>query len=225
MNVHRSADTEGLARAAADHLTRACHAAVQARGQFLLALSGGSTPWKMLAVWANADVPWQHVHLFQVDERVAPGGHQDRNWTHLTDSLLDGLPSGVEIPVGNLHPMPVNEVDGPSRYENTLREWAGETPVLDLVQLGMGSDGHTASLIPEDPALDVAYQDVAWCGEYQGRKRMTFTFPCLDRAKERLWLIAGESKRDMLDRLLQADQGIPAGRVRREAAVVFTDLQ
>jgi 6-phosphogluconolactonase len=215
-------DSNAVARRAAEHIASAAREAVQARGRFSLAVSGGSTPWIMLRHLADEDVPWPRVHLFQVDERVAPAGSPDRNWTHLAESLL----ARVSLTPEQLHPMPVEAsdlADGVANYTSDLAAWAGSPPVLDLVHLGLGTDGHTASLVPGDPALAIADRDVALAGPYQGHRRMTLTYPLLNRARQILWLVTGESKREMLSRLLAADPTIPAGRIRREGSLVLAD--
>jgi 6-phosphogluconolactonase len=175
----------------------------------------------MLRALAEDEIPWSRVHLFQVDERVAPAGHADRNWTHVRECL-----GRVESPAGHLHPMPVEEADleaAAARYARELAAMAGEPPVLDLVHLGLGPDGHTASLVPGDPVLEVADANVATSGIYQGRRRMTLTFPALDRSRRVLWLATGGEKTAMLARLRAGDASIPAGRVRRERAIVIAD--
>jgi 6-phosphogluconolactonase len=210
------------AHAGAAMIAAEARAAISQRGRFFLALSGGSSPLKMFAALANEDVLWGKVHLFQVDERIAPAGHQDRNLTHLEAVLL----RHITVPGGNQHPMPVESDDLDAAtldYANQMRELAGSPPVLDLAHLGMGSDGHTASLIPSDPVLEMDDRDVAVTRLYQGRRRMTLTYPVLHRARRIIWLVAGESKRQMLERLLEHDAGIPAGRVRHDNAVVFVD--
>jgi len=158
----------------------------------------------------------------QVDERVAPVGDPERNLTHLRESLLAHAPLRPD----RVHAMPVEERDldgAAARYAETLREIAGAPPVLDLVHLGLGADGHTASLVPGDPVLEVDDADVALAGPYQGRRRMTLTYPMLDRARRVLWLVTGAEKAEMLVRLLDGDRSIPAGRVRRERALVLAD--
>ncbi len=187
------------------------------RGRFALAVSGGSTPMRMLRALTLEDVPWDRVDLLQVDERVAPDGAADRNLTALRESL----PAPARV-----HPMPVERGDleaAAKRYAETLASVAGSPPVLDLVHLGLGDDGHTASLVPGDPVLDVRDREVAISGPYQGRRRMTLTYPALDRARQVLWLVTGEGKAAMLARLHAGDAAIPAGRVRAARATVFAD--
>jgi 6-phosphogluconolactonase len=113
--------------------------------------------------------------------------------------------------------------EGVARYAQTLVDIAGSPPVIDLVHLGLGPDGHTASLVPGDAVLGVTDADVALTGVYQGRRRMTLTYPALNRARRVLWLITGEDKATMLVRLRRGDPGIPAGRVRQEHAIVIAD--
>ncbi|MEM7199194.1 MAG: 6-phosphogluconolactonase [Planctomycetota bacterium] len=218
LQVHPDGAT--LAAAAADWLTAQATIAVAARGRFAIALSGGNTPWAMLEQWARCPVPWDGVHIFQVDERDAPAGDEQRNWTHIERVLLQ--PSGV--PKANQHPMPVGHDDADQRYADTLAESCGDPPLLDVVQLGLGSDGHTASLVPGDPALDVDDREVAWtASEYAGTRRLTLTYPCLARARAVLWLVSGAAKAPMVQRLCAGDQSIPAGRVATNRAHLFLD--
>jgi len=213
-----------VARRAAEIIAGQARAAVAARGVFLLATSGGTTPWRMLRLLAELDVPWSFVQLFQVDERVAPAGHPDRNLTQLEQSLLARVP----LPPGHFHAMPVEEADlerAAARYAATLREIAGDPPVLDLVHLGLGDDGHTASLVPGDAALDVVDADVAVTGSYQGRRRMTLTFPLLDRARRLLWVVTGSRKKEALARLRRGDRSSPAARLRTGAAWLLADSE
>jgi 6-phosphogluconolactonase len=222
MHIEILADAAAVARAAAALVAADARAAVAARGRFVVAVSGGHTPWQMLRDLATEEVPWAAVHVVQVDERVAPAGDPDRNLTHLTDSLLSHAPLRPE----QIHAMPVNDADlpaAPLRYAQALREVAGEPPVLDLAHLGLGPDGHTASLVPGDPVLDVTEADVALAGPYQGRRRMTLTYPILNRSRRILWLVTGAEKADMLRRLRDADPGIPAGRVRQDQATILAD--
>ena len=222
MKIEVLAYAEAVAQAGAAFIAAEARAAVAARGRFSVAVSGGRTPWQMLRALAGQQVPWEGVHVFQVDERVAPAGHPDRNLTHLRQSL----PAQVPLPPAQVYAMPVEEGDLPAaavRYARTLREVAGDPPVLDLVHLGLGPDGHTASLVPGDPVLNVTDADVGLTGEYQGRRRMTLTYPVLDRARCILWVVTGSEKGHMLARLRAGDGSIPAGRVRREQALVLAD--
>ena len=215
-------DVESVAHHAAEVIAGEARAAVQARGLFTVAISGGRTPWLMLRALSSLDVPWKNVHVLQVDERIAPAGHTDRNLTHLAASLRVPEQRGQE----QINAMPVESFDleeAAARYARALVEVAGSPPVLDLVHLGLGSDGHTASLVPGDPVLDVTDADVAVTSVYQGRRRMTLTYPAIDRARHVLWLITGEDKAAMLVRLLRADPTIPAGRVRQDHAIVLAD--
>ncbi len=222
MKVEVFPDVDAVARAGADFIAADARAAVAARGRFTLAVSGGHTPWKMLRLLAQKDVPWSGLHLFQVDERVAPAGDPDRNLTHLQETLLRTVP----LPPAQLHAMPV-EAPGlaaaAAHYAGTLAAVAGTPPVLDLVHLGLGPDGHTASLVPGDKSLEVTETDVTVAGPYQGRLRMTLTYPVLDRARKVLWLVTGADKVEMLRRLRAGDRTIPAGRVRSERALLLAD--
>ncbi len=211
-----------VARKAAAFIAAEARAAAAARGHFLMAVSGGHTPWVMLRALSSEDVPWPAVHVIQVDERVAPAGHTDRNLTHLRESLLEHAP----LPPAQIHDMPVESPDlesAAAQYGATLRRIGGSPPVLDVVHLGLGPDGHTASLVPGDPVLDVKDKDVAVTGVYQNRRRMTLTYPILDRSRRILWVVTGAEKTPMLNRLLAGDESIPAGRVCRENAMVLAD--
>jgi 6-phosphogluconolactonase len=215
-------DAAAVARAAAATIAADARAAVAARGRFLMAVSGGHTPWIMLRALAAEEVPWKSVHVVQVDERVAPAGDPDRNLLHLRESLLEHAPLRPE----QVHGMPVDWPDldaATAQYEGVLRGIAGSPPLLDLVHLGLGPDGHTASLVPGDPVVDVTDRDVAMTGVYKGRRRMTLTYPALNRARRVLWVVTGSEKTTMLRRLRDGDQSIPAGRIRREEALVLAD--
>ena len=219
MTVETLADAEAVARHAAELIAGDARAAVTARGRFTLALSGGRTPWMMLRALDRLDVPWGQVHVLQVDERLAPPGDPDRNLTLLQQSL------GAAGTAATIHAMPVESVDpvvAAAAYAETLVAVAGLPPTIDLVHLGLGTDGHTASLVPGDPVLEAA-TEVALTGVYQGRRRMTLTYPVLNRARRVLWLVTGGDKAEMLIRLRRGDRGIPAGRVRQDHAVVLAD--
>ncbi len=222
MKIDVLADADSVARAAASMIAEKARSGVAARGRFIMAVSGGRTPWMMLRALSNQDMPWEKVHVVQVDERVAPAGHPDRNLTQLRDSLLTRAP----LPMDHIYAMPVEAADleaAAAQYAAKLQEIAGSPPVLDLAHLGLGSDGHTASLIPGDPVLKVAEADVALTGLYQGRRRMTLTYPILNRSRCILWLVTGSEKAGMLARLRDGDLSIPAGLVHREQAIVLAD--
>lgn len=216
-------DPGAVAIRAAERIAQVAREAVAERGRCALAVSGGTTPWRAFRALAEEDVPWGHVHLFQVDERVAPSGDPERNGFHLKEALTDR----IAIPSANVHFMPVEEGDldeGARRYEAILREIAGTPPVLDLVQLGLGEDGHTASLFPGDAALQVIDADVAVTGFHKEWRRMTLTFPAIDRARCILWLVTGAGKANALARLRAGDRSIPAGRVRSDRALLLADV-
>lgn len=222
MRIEALADADAVARAGAALTAAEARTAVAARGRFIVAFSGGHTPWQMLRALADEEVPWPVVHVVQVDERVAPAGDPDRNLTHLRESLLAHCPLRPE----QIHPMPVEAADleaASRRYALTLEDIAGAPAVLDLAHLGLGPDGHTASLVPGDPVLDVTDADVALTGVYQGRRRMTLTYPALNRARRIVWLITGREKADMLERLCRGDRSIPAGRIDQHQALVLAD--
>jgi 6-phosphogluconolactonase len=222
MKLEVFADAAAVAQQAAERIAAAARQAVAERGKFVMAVSGGRTPWQMLRALADEDVPWEHVHVVQVDERVAPPGDADRNLTHLTESLLSHSPLRRE----QIHAMPVELSDlnaAADQYTATLQQLAGTPPVLDLIHLGLGPDGHTASLVPGDPVLEVEDADVTLTQEYQGRRRMTLTYPVIDRARQVLWLVTGSDKREPLARLLKGDPSIPAGRVEQARAEIIAD--
>jgi 6-phosphogluconolactonase len=209
------ADEKAAARRAAELIAEAGSAAAAARGPFEMAMSGGRSPWAMLAILGELEqMPWSQTELFQVDERIAAPGSEDRNLTHMVLGLsMEHQPA--------LRPMPVTQRD----LEAAAREYESSLPErLDLVHLGLGPDGHTASLVPGDPVLEVRDRRVALtAGEYQGYRRMTLTYPALDAARRILWLVTGADKRDPLAKLLAGDPSIPAGRVQNDDMIVVAD--
>ena len=222
MKIETFADAQTVAEEAARFIAGEARSAIAERGRFVFAVSGGHTPWIMLRALAEEDVDWDKIHLAQIDERVAPAGDPDRNLTHLRESLLEHAP----LPPQQLYAMPVESADlesGAKEYAKVLAKIAGANPVLDVVHLGLGPDGHTASLVPGDPVLEINDADVAVTGVYQNRRRMTLTYPVLNRARRVLWLLTGVEKVEMLKRLSEADPSIPAGRVNQERALVFAD--
>jgi 6-phosphogluconolactonase len=206
-------DEETVAARAAAIIAENARAAYHARGLFLMAVSGGHTPWVMLRMLAREEVPWRAVHVLQVDERIAPAGDPERNLTHLQETLLKNAP----LDTLHIYPMPVELPDpaaAAAEYAMTLQKIAGSPSVLDLVHLGLGPDGHTASVVDSDIAI------TSW---YQGRKRMTLTYPVINRARQILWVVTGTEKAKPLGQLLNADSSIPGGRIRRDKALVLAD--
>jgi len=214
--------SDDVAARAAQIIASDARAAVSARGQFVMAVSGGRTPWQMLRALANEQMPWKNVHVVQVDERIAPAGDKDRNLTHLRESLLSHAP----IPENQIHAMPVEaaDLDQACRdYTALLNSICGNPPVIDLVHLGLGPDGHTASLIPGDPVCEVRDAEVALTGLYQNRHRMTLTYPILNRSRHVLWVVTGAEKAPMVPRLLAGDATIPAGPIAQGNATLLAD--
>ena len=223
MKIEILPDAHAVARKAAEIIAARPGRPSPERGRFVMAVSGGHTPWQMLRALENEKVPWESVHVVQVDERVAPAGDPDRNLTHLHESLLEHAPLRSE----QIHAMPVESPDldnAAKRYAMTLQQIAGSPPVLDLAHLGLGPNGHTASLVPGDPVLKVTDADVAPTGVYQDRRRMTLTYPMLNRSRRILWLVTGNDKVDALARLRDGDVSIPAGRIQRDQAVLLADV-
>ena len=203
----------GLTEIAAEILNGILSDRLDADGRATLAVSGGSTPWPILSAMSRTGLDWHHLDLYQVDERVAPAGDPSRNLTGLATVLLDHVPAVV-------HPMPVEAPD----LEAAAHEYSQELPeILDVVHLGLGDDGHTASLVPGDPVLDVDDRAVAITEPYHGHRRMTLTYPALDRAAAIVWIVTGTDKAPMVERLLAADPTIPAGRVPQDRAILITN--
>jgi 6-phosphogluconolactonase len=204
-------DPEDLAVRAGAFVAERARRSIQARGRFTFAVSGGRTPWAMFATLRSADLPWSSIDVYQVDERVAPRGDPRRNLTHLETNL----PAGAAV-----HPMPVEDED----LEAAADRYAAALPErFDLVHLGLGADGHTASLVPGDPVLDATDRLAAITRPYMGERRMTLTYPALERAATVMWLVEGADKAPALKRLLARDPSIPAGQVAAPSQVVFAD--
>jgi 6-phosphogluconolactonase len=210
------ADAEAAALRGAELIANAAGAAIEASGSFSLAVSGGHAPWRMFELLGTHELDWDSIDIFQVDERIAATGDPDRNLTHLLESLP---PDGA----ARVRPMPVNDDDD---LDAAAARYAEELPAaLDLVHLGLGPDGHTASLIPDDPVLEVNDRRVALTGEYQGRRRMTLTYPVIEAARLVLWLVTGSDKAEALAKLRAGDSSIPAGRVRASEATLVASAE
>jgi 6-phosphogluconolactonase len=222
MQVEILASPEAVAKRAASLIAAYAREAVAARGSFTFAVSGGHAPWIMLRDLASEDVPWEKVQVFQIDERVAPAGDPDRNLTHIRETLVNHAPLDPE----QVHPMPVELPDleaAAAQYGQSLRQYCGSPAVLDLAHLGLGPDGHTASLVPGDPVLNVTDRDVALTGVYMDRRRMTLTYPMINRSRKILWLVTGSDKVDALKKLRAGDTSIPGGRIARENAMLLAE--
>ncbi len=214
---------DAAAAAAAAFIAQSARKAINERDLFAFAVSGGHSPWIMLRELGNEELDWSKIHVFQVDERIAPQGDGDRNLTHLQESLLATAP----IDPQHIHAMPVEQedlVDATNLYSELLASVCGSPIELDLVHLGLGPDGHTASLVPNDSVLEVHDRDVALTGgTYQGRRRMTLTYPCINRARQIMWLVTGAAKQPVFPKLQAGDSSIPGGRVEQTHAMLFAD--
>ncbi|MBN7810751.1 6-phosphogluconolactonase [Algoriphagus sp. H41] len=222
MDIRTFQSADEVAQEAANFIADRIRENIAKKDFFTMAISGGRTPWEMIKELAKQDLPWEKVFLFQVDERIAPDGHPDRNLTQLFKSIENTkLPTRL-----NIFPMHVVAEDldeACQEYAETIKR-VTETGKLDLVHLGIGTDGHTASLIPGDEVLAVQDRDVALTSNpYQGRYRMTLTYPLINQAEKILWIITGEEKAEMLSRLLQQDPTIPAGSIGQEQTTILTE--
>ncbi len=222
--LHVLETPDGVAEEAECWLAAEITKAVADRGRCAMAISGGHSPWPMLESLARrSDLPWESVSIFQVDERIAPEGDPDRNLTQLNSHVLAIRPSLRT----STYPMPVNDPDidqAADRYAIELADATGMPAHLDIVHLGLGPDGHTASLVPGDAVLKVDDRDVALTsGPYQGRRRMTLTYPAINRARRIMWQIVGQDKKEALGRMMSGDDSIPGGLVSTSQAVIFAD--
>jgi 6-phosphogluconolactonase len=223
INMEILADPESVAKEAAGIIAQEARLGVSARGRFVFGVSCDNSSLLMLRALADKQVVWERLHLVQVDEGIAPAGDPGRNLTQFYANLVQRSP----LHVRQVHAMPVDARDlevAAARYALALHRIAGSPPVLDLVQLTLGADGRTASLFPGDPVLDVKDRDVALTGVYQGKRRITLTYPILNRVRLILWIVTGADKAEMLTRLRQRDPSIPAGRVRGGAALILADI-
>ncbi|MCC2112802.1 MAG: 6-phosphogluconolactonase [Hyphomicrobiales bacterium] len=215
-------NAEALACDAAARITQIAEAAMAERGFASIAFSGGHTPNAMFRALAKRPLDWSKVHVLQTDERLVAANDPDRNFLQLRTGLLDHVP----IPSANIHPMPVEDDDpleAAARYADLIERLTGPTFDIDIIHLGLGADGHTASLVPGDAVIENNERNVAITAPYRGHRRMTLTFPALDAAGERLFLVSGADKAEALARLVAADPSIPAGRVVRAGAIIVAD--
>ena len=223
MQIEVLPDADAVAKRAAGVIAAAARQAAAARGRFTLAVSGGHTPWQMLRLLADEEVPWSSVHVLQVDERIAPAGDPDRNLTHLRESLLPRAP----LPPDQLHAMPVEDPDATAaaaRYAAPCAHWAAIRR-CSISSISVSGPTATrprwcrATRCWASPAVDVAPTG----GLYQNRRRMTLTYPVLNRARQILWVVTGAEKVTALQKLRAADASIPGGRVNQAHAMVVAD--
>lgn len=222
MKIEVHADAAAVSRRAAALVADASRRAVERHDRFVLALSGGNTPRALLRLLTAESIDWRNVHLTQVDERVVPEHSPERNLSDLRELLLAHVP----LPAVQFHPLPVDAADllaAAERHARLLARLAGDSPLLDLVQLGLGADGHTASLVPGDPVLDVSDAEVAVTASYKGWRRMTLTLPIINRARCILWLVTGAQKAEVLARMIRGDPSLPASRIRQASALLLAD--
>ncbi len=217
-NLKIAQDCPSACHEAALYLIRYVAETIARNGRCRLAVSGGTTPWPMLAAFFREELPWTRIDLFQTDERMAPEGSPERNASH----LIPLLPPGIRF-----HPMPCGSTSATLKeatdYEKELEAFCGTPPVLDLIHLGLGEDGHTASLVPGDPVLDLVDQSVGPTRPYRGQSRLTLTVPAIQAAPTRLWLACGPDKHEALTRCLTRDPAIPASRVYQPSDPFWCD--
>ena len=215
MKIEITSDADEAAQFGARLMAEHIMMAVAGRGHACIAISGGHTPWAMLENLARRDLPWARLHVFQVDERECSMRSKDRNYKQIQSILPKDC---------HLHPMPVEDADkGADHYAHELMQVLGKERRLDVVHLGLGSDGHTASLVPGDPVLEVSNRDVAWTRPYQGHRRMTLTYPLLNRARFVFWLVTGTGKSGALAQLAAGDPAIPASHIHAKTQEVIAD--
>ncbi|OOG72175.1 6-phosphogluconolactonase [Algoriphagus sp. A40] len=222
MEIRTFQSANEVAKEAANYIADRIRENLTKKGFFTMAISGGRTPWEMIKELANEDLEWEKVFLFQVDERVAPDGHADRNLTQLFNTIQD-TKLMTRLNIFPMHVIAEDLDQACQDYADNIQRIT-ETGKLDLVHLGMGSDGHTASLIPGDEVLEILDKNVALTGNpYQGRQRMTLTYPLINDAEKILWVVTGEEKAEMLERLLLKDTSIPAGKINQTHAILLTE--
>lgn len=222
MEIRTFQSANEVAKEAANYIADRIRESLTKKGFFTMAISGGRTPWEMIKELANEDLEWEKVFLFQVDERMAPDGHPDRNLTQLFNSI-QGTKLMTRLNIFPMHVIAEDLDQACQEYADSIQRIT-ETGKLDLIHLGIGTDGHTASLIPGDEVLEVQDKSIALTSHpYQGRNRMTLTYPLINQAEKILWVVTGEEKAEMLERLLQKDPSIPAGKINQTHAILLTE--
>lgn len=220
------ADPQDLAKRVADWLIERI---AENPGKVRIALSGGSTPKLLFQLLAtdeyNKRVPWQRVHLFWGDERFVPPEHPDSNYGMTRATLLSKVP----IPQANIHPIPTDgdPDDAAARYERLLQDEYGATtldaarPLFDVTFLGVGEDGHTASLIPGEPVLQERRRWVAAVAHGRPEVRITLTYPALESSRFVAFLVAGAGKAGILKAIRSGQAGVPAARLKPNGELIW----
>lgn len=222
MRIHVLPTPETAAECAAEWLRIEIGRASAQRRRCLIAMSGGRTLWRVLRDLRRLHVHWHDLHIFQVDERVVPESDERRNARHISELLV----AHAALHGAQFHAMPVERSDlgeAAEEYARLLAALGGTPPVLDVVQLALGADGHATSLWSDDQLVDVRDRDVAVSIVDRGVSRMTLTSRVLDAARHRLWLVTGAEEAAALHQLWTGDTSLPAARVTRESAFVFAD--
>lgn len=210
MEIRVAPDASAAAADAAEWIAGKLRLALRRRGTAALAVSGGTTPAAMFTVLVACELPWRDVTVWQVDERIAPDGSPDRNASQL--AVFDEVGAHVRL-------MPVGESD----LNVAARRYADGLPAsFDVVHLGLGDDGHTASWLPTDPVVDDA-EPVAMSGHYHGTRRMTLTPRVVNGARHRLVLATGASKAAAMRGWLLRNVALPIDRLHRSGTVVVLD--
>jgi 6-phosphogluconolactonase len=212
-------DPPALARHVAEWLTAA---ALAAKGPFRVSLSGGSTPKALYGLLASDDFrgrfPWQHVFWYWGDERFVPHDHPDSNYRMIREAMLAKAP----VPPEHIHPVPADGTPGDAarRYERALQEAYGARvldparPLFDVTLLGLGPDGHTASLLPGEPVLEERERWVAVVAHGRPEVRITMTYPVIESSRRVAFLVAGPDKAPVLRTIRAGESQLPAARVR-----------
>jgi 6-phosphogluconolactonase len=222
MKTEVLADARSVATRAAGIIARQARECFAARRRFVMAVSGGSTVRTMLRMLGQEEIPWGGVYVVQGHERIGATGNRDTNLPDVRKALMEDTPINPK----NIYPMPVHLSDANAaaeQYAASLQSLCGNPPVIDLVQLELFSSGRTAALLPGDPVLEVTNRDVAVTEVHEQRRRMTLTYPALNRSRQILWIVTGSEKQKALAQLRAGDLAIPASRVSRDHALLLTD--
>jgi len=222
MRVEVCSTPQEAATRAAELIAECLREAIARSGNGTVALSGGRTPSTMLQELASAPLDWSRIHIFQVDERLVDDGDERSNMKTIRSAF-----ERPSLAIEQMHHMQIHGDSpqaGADRYTSQIRLVAGNPPTFDVVHLGLGEDGHTASLFPGDSALD-ADGDVAVTGIHGGVRRMTLTLKVINRARSRVWLVTGNAKRNVVQGLLRRDLALIASRVDQDNSSLVIDRE